>query len=202
MHGSRRSRAPTGSPASGRPGAEAHAGRLRLALDSRGRRPGSDQAPAAVRRCRDADEEERPVATPAIPADVVDVHAGLEARRSGPCAAELAEQPSRRSALAHRGRPVSTDVGCRSRRRGQPTRSPRQLRVALPPRRPVVGWGTPPRRSPTGPPRRGCALSLGSAHHRTRGGAGSPWPSCHEITGLRSTPIRSISASITSPGFR
>src|SRR5213080_945893 len=36
----------------------------------------------------------------------------------------------------------------------------------------------------------------------TRGGAGSPCASCHEITGLRSTPIRSISASITSPGLR
>ena len=33
-------------------------------------------------------------------------------------------------------------------------------------------------------------------------GAGSPCASCHEITGLRSTPIRSISASITSPGLR
>ena len=39
-------------------------------------------------------------------------------------------------------------------------------------------------------------------YQRTRGGAGSPWPSCHEITGLRSTPILSISASITSPGLR
>ena len=39
-------------------------------------------------------------------------------------------------------------------------------------------------------------------YQRTRGGAGSPWPSCHETTGLRSTPIRSISASITSPGLR
>ena len=36
----------------------------------------------------------------------------------------------------------------------------------------------------------------------TRGGAGSPCASSHEITGLRRTPIRSISASITSPGFR
>ena len=33
-----------------------------------------------------------------------------------------------------------------------------------------------------------------SAHQRTRGGAGSPCASCHEMTGLRSTPIRSISA--------
>ncbi len=39
-------------------------------------------------------------------------------------------------------------------------------------------------------------------HQATRGGAGSPWASCQEITGLRSTPIFSISASITSPGFR
>ena len=39
-------------------------------------------------------------------------------------------------------------------------------------------------------------------HQRTRGGAGSPCPSCHEITGLRSTPMLSISASITSPGLR
>jgi len=41
-----------------------------------------------------------------------------------------------------------------------------------------------------------------SPHGRIRGGAGSPCPSCHEITGLRSTPIPSISASITSPGRR
>ena len=40
------------------------------------------------------------------------------------------------------------------------------------------------------------------AHQRTLGGAGSPCASCHEITGLRSTPMRSISASITSPGLR
>ena len=40
------------------------------------------------------------------------------------------------------------------------------------------------------------------AHEETRGGAGSPWASCHETTGLRSTPIFSISASITSPGLR
>ena len=40
------------------------------------------------------------------------------------------------------------------------------------------------------------------AHQRTRAGAGSPCASCHDTTGFRSTPIRSISASITSPGFR
>ena len=39
-------------------------------------------------------------------------------------------------------------------------------------------------------------------HQRTRSGAGSPWASCQETTGFRSTPILSISASITSPGFR
>src|SRR4029079_17619353 len=39
-------------------------------------------------------------------------------------------------------------------------------------------------------------------YHRTRAGGGSPCASCHEITGFRSTPIRSISASITSPGRR
>ena len=39
-------------------------------------------------------------------------------------------------------------------------------------------------------------------YQRTRGGAGLPWASCHETTGLRRTPIRSISASITSPGRR
>ena len=39
-------------------------------------------------------------------------------------------------------------------------------------------------------------------HQRTRSGGGSPCACCHEMTGLRSTPIRSISASITSPGFR
>ena len=42
----------------------------------------------------------------------------------------------------------------------------------------------------------------GTSSHETRGGGGSPWASCHETTGLRSTPIRSISASIRSPGFR
>ena len=40
------------------------------------------------------------------------------------------------------------------------------------------------------------------AHHRTRGGAGSSCASCHDTTGFRSTPMRSISASITSPGRR
>jgi len=39
-------------------------------------------------------------------------------------------------------------------------------------------------------------------YHFTRGGAGSPWASCHETTGLRRTPIRSISHSMTSPGLR
>ena len=39
-------------------------------------------------------------------------------------------------------------------------------------------------------------------HQRTRGGAGSPCVSCQETTGLRSTPMRSISHSITSPGLR
>ena len=40
------------------------------------------------------------------------------------------------------------------------------------------------------------------AHERTRSGAGAPCASCQETTGFRSTPIFSISASITSPGFR
>ena len=44
--------------------------------------------------------------------------------------------------------------------------------------------------------------SQASPHGRTRGGAGVPWPSCQEITGFRRTPMPSISASITSPGFR
>ena len=39
-------------------------------------------------------------------------------------------------------------------------------------------------------------------YHRTRGGAGSWCASCHEITGFRSTPIFSISHSMTSPGLR
>jgi hypothetical protein len=39
-------------------------------------------------------------------------------------------------------------------------------------------------------------------YHRACGGAGSPCASSHETTGFRRTPIRSISHSITSPGFR
>ena len=39
-------------------------------------------------------------------------------------------------------------------------------------------------------------------YQRTRGGAGWPWASSQETIGLRRTPIRSISASITSPGRR
>ena len=39
-------------------------------------------------------------------------------------------------------------------------------------------------------------------YQRARGGAGSPCASSHETTGLRRTPMRSISASITSPGLR
>ena len=42
----------------------------------------------------------------------------------------------------------------------------------------------------------------GADYHLTRSGGGSPCASCQPITGLRRTPIRSISASITSPGFR
>ena len=42
----------------------------------------------------------------------------------------------------------------------------------------------------------------GADYHRSRSGGGSPCASCQPITGLRRTPIRSISASITSPGFR
>src|SRR5205823_4190789 len=38
--------------------------------------------------------------------------------------------------------------------------------------------------------------------HCTFGGAGSPCASSHEITGLRRTPMRSISASMTSPALR
>jgi hypothetical protein len=80
-----------------------------------------------------------------------------------------------------------------------------ELRVALPPARPVVlaGVGKAFR---IGRERRlgvkeGVDLAV-AGYHRTRGGAGSPWPSSHEITGFLSTPIPSISASITSPGFR
>ncbi len=40
------------------------------------------------------------------------------------------------------------------------------------------------------------------AHQRTRGGAGSKCASSHDTTGLRRTPIRSISHSMTSPGLR
>ena len=64
-------------------------------------------------------------------------------------------------------------------------RRPRGRRVE----KPHPGWGC------------GVAAARGG-HHRTRSGAGSPCASCHETTGLRSTPIRSISASITSPGLR
>jgi len=39
-------------------------------------------------------------------------------------------------------------------------------------------------------------------YHRTRGGAGSPCASSQPTTGFLSTPMRSISASITSPGLR
>jgi hypothetical protein len=42
----------------------------------------------------------------------------------------------------------------------------------------------------------------GPDYHLIRSGGGSPCASCQPITGLRSTPIRSISASIRSPGFR
>jgi hypothetical protein len=46
------------------------------------------------------------------------------------------------------------------------------------------------------------ATPLETRHQRTFGGGGSPCASSQPITGLRSTPIRSISASITSPGLR
>ena len=48
-----------------------------------------------------------------------------------------------------------------------------------------------------------CRLDFDRAdYHLTRGGAGSPCASCHETTGLRSTPIRSMSHSMMSPGLR
>ena len=79
-----------------------------------------------------------------------------------------------------------------------------RLRVALAcggaPSRPGARWNV--RDSSVGGQTYELDISSRIGYQRTRGGAGSPWPSCHEITGLRSTPIPSISASITSPGFR
>ena len=60
-----------------------------------------------------------------------------------------------------------------------------------------------PRRVAEEPDRVGNRFDLDRAdYHCTRGGAGSWCASCHEITGFRSTPIFSISHSMTSPGLR
>ena len=58
----------------------------------------------------------------------------------------------------------------------------------------TVSVNVPPMSMPTVKPT--------ARYQRTRGGGGSPYASSHEITGLRSTPIPSISHSITSPGLR
>ena len=68
--------------------------------------------------------------------------------------------------------------------------------------RPAPRAGRPRRRAGRARPTRLPTRAHASPHGRMRGGAGSPCASCHDTTGLRSTPIRSISASITSPGFR
>ena len=87
--------------------------------------------------------------------------------------------------------------------RGDATAIPRRARGRAHGRAP-----SPPRRRP------GTLLELGERpyrveerndldladYHLTLGGGGSPCASCQETTGFRSTPMRSISASITSPG--
>jgi len=77
------------------------------------------------------------------------------------------------------------------------------------PRLPTLGGGCAlaPAREPSRTPgicspRHGLPGDRSRDHQRTRGGGASPCASSHETTGLRRTPIRSISASITSPGLR
>ena len=83
-------------------------------------------------------------------------------------------------------------------------REPREdLRVEVAVRRPVRGVGKELRQLPQLADRVDERHELDRAdYHLTRSGGGSPCASCQPITGFRSTPILSISASITSPGFR
>ena len=73
-------------------------------------------------------------------------------------------------------------------------------------------WGRGSHFVETANPRIGFGVILGVDHtrpdRRVRGWglwedrSYEPWASSHEMMGLRSTPIRSISASMTSPGLR
>ena len=195
-----------------------HAGRqLGLAFD-RGRLGGgaAARAPPTARCCPDASRTARPEDAEFQPTwSMWTCVRKTVSGQSHPSALELPQAaiPGARAATHRPGgpTPVSTRIvrpppRIRYERNGSRHRSPvEELRVPVAPRRPVVLAGIGERLRV----RRERALRIeervdlvGADYHRTRGGAGSPWPSCHEITGLRSTPIFSISASITSPGLR
>ena len=87
--------------------------------------------------------------------------------------------------------------------RDPPARLREDCRIELAVRRPIGGVGKELRQLPQLAHRVDERHELdGADYHLTRSGGGSPCASCQPITGLRRTPIRSISASITSPGFR
>ena len=87
--------------------------------------------------------------------------------------------------------------------RDPPARLREDLRVEVAVRSPVGRVGKELRQLPQLADRIDERHELdGADYHLTRSGGGSPCASCQPITGFRRTPIRSISASITSPGFR
>ena len=104
----------------------------------------------------------------------------------------------------HRVAAGANEIG---RARDSPARLREELRIELAVRRPVGRVGKELRQLPQLADRIDERDELDwrsrwADYHRTRSGGGSPCASCQPITGLRRTPIRSISASITSPGFR
>ena len=172
--------------------------------------------PITVRDVPRVREDEAAVAV-GVPADVIDVevrqeddvdvlgsNAGRREPRQQPFLELAAPAPDAGRADAgvdEHG--VATGANEIGRARDAPARLREELRVELAVRSPVGRVGEEVRQLPQLADRIDERDELdGTDYHRTRSGGGSPCASCQPITGLRRTPIRSISASITSPGFR
>ena len=168
---------------------------------------------------QDVPPEERLARGVRVPADVIGVHVRdeddvdvgrrqlelLERRRQASLLLGLpVPEPRRAHAGVDQQRPATGTEDVAGDRQA-PELAREEIRVLTAGTLPVVvgGAGVELRERAGAADRVDEGLELEAAdYHRTRGGAGSPCPSCHEITGLRSTPMPSISASITSPGFR
>ena len=175
-----------------------------------------ERDPVAMRDVARVRKDDRTVAI-GVPADVVDVEVreeddvhvlGSRARvveRRQQALLELrvpAPEPRRPDARVDEHGAAARAKEIR-RTRDPPARLREDLRVELAIRSPVVRVRKELRQLPQLADRIDERHELdGADYHLTRSGGGSPCASCQPITGFRSTPIPSISASITSPGFR